>query len=313
MALKTKSKAAGPAAAGKASAGSQTSPRPFARPRPAGRPCRLQTGRSGEGGDDRPRDGRAPFAGHQRHRYPHRTGHRGQRPAGVGDHRRQRQHAVPVRFRARRNHRQRRRTDAGHSSGGARPARQVGCRRNFGRGRQARCGCRTRQRHPGACRQAVAGPGRRAEGPARQGARPGAGGGQGLEADAGPSRPRDLRFPLCAGAARQGGGHGSDRLPRMAARRQFHLPRHARIPLFGRRGQRHARPQRPARARHPVGSRCAGAAPRQRGGDDDARNPRLPAWTRSADRHQGQRQVESSTGASISTMSASRPTARKAR
>ena len=51
-----------------------------------------------------------------------------------------------------------------------------------------------------------------------------------------------------------------DRLPRMAARRQFHLPRHARVRLHRRRansGESAARRQ--ARPRHPQRSRRAGA------------------------------------------------------
>ena len=59
-----------------------------------------------------------------------------------------------------------------------------------------------------------------------------------LEADAGPARPGDLRVPLCRRAARQEGRRRGDRLPGMAARRQFHLPRHARVRLFRRRGER---------------------------------------------------------------------------
>ena len=187
----------------------------------------------------------------QRHRHPHRPGHRQQWPPGFGDHRRQRQYAVPVQFRARRNHRERRRADLRHPPGRAGAAWQIGCRRDPCGGEQERRGGRPRQPHPGACRQAVAGQGGRAEAAACQAAQAGAGGGQRLEADARPPRPRHLRFSLCAGAARQGCRHRSDRLSRMAARRQFHLPRHARVPLHRRRLERHARPQRQARARHP--------------------------------------------------------------
>ena len=91
--------------------------------------------------------------GNQRHRHTHRSGHRGVRPSGLGDHRRQRQHAVPFQFRARRGHRKRRRADAGHPSGRAGPARQDGRRRDPCRRRARDDGGDRRQPHPGACRR----------------------------------------------------------------------------------------------------------------------------------------------------------------
>ena len=246
----------------------QTPARSSHRPGAAGRSCRLPTRRPRKRGGDRTRGGGSPRARNQRHRHPHRARHRPQRAAGDGDHRRQRQHAVPVRFRARRNHRKRRRADACHPSGGRRSGTASPAFREIladdapgsdpdadrvsviqvhvGRFRQDQAeGLKERLgKMLGQVRAAV----------------------KRLEADAGPPRPGDLRFPLRAGAARQGGRHRSDRLPRMAARRQFHLPRHARVPLFRRRRQRHARPQptSPASASSPIPTCwCCGAATRR--------------------------------------------------
>ena len=146
-------------------------------------------------------------------------------------------------------------------------------------------------RHPHPYQCAFGRRGARPEGAARQGADAGARRRRRLEADARPARPGDLGVPLPADPARQGRRRRGDRLPRMAARRQFHLPRHARVPLFRRREERHADPRREPGPRHPRRSRRAGAAPR-RGRSHHARDPRLPAWPGSADRDQGERQVD---------------------
>ena len=203
---------------------------------------------------------------------------RPQRPPAHHRHRRQRQHAVPVRFGARRDHRHGRRAELRHPSGDRRQARQEGRQRDRCRRRQGR-GCRSPFGHPYPYQCAFGRRGARPEGAARQGADAGARRRRRLEADARPARPRDLGVPLPADPARQGRRRRGDRLPRMAARRQFHLPRHARVPLFRRREDRHADPRREPGPRHPRRSRRPRAAPR-RGRGHHARDPRLPATAR---------------------------------
>ena len=112
-----------------------------------------------------------------------------------------------------------------------------------------------------------------------------------LEADAVAPRPGDQRLPLPAAFAEQGGRHRGHRLAGMAARQQFHLPRHARVRIHRRRDDRHAAADQQGRPRHPFGPQRAGAAARHRSGHHHAGDPRLPARAGPADRHQGQRQV----------------------
>ena len=98
---------------------------------------------------------------------------------------------------------------------------------------------------------------------------------------------RRRRPPLPAAETRRG-----DRLPRVAARQQLHLPRHARVRLRRRRSKRGElkRADIPGLGilSDPDGAR---AQARQRGGHHDAGDPRIPDAAGSADHHQGERQV----------------------
>ena len=126
---------------------------------------------------------------------------------------------------------------------------------------------------------------------AGQGASPGARGGQRLEADAGAARPApfpDFRYapvPLDKDAVTEAIAFLEwlrDNNFTFLGMREF---RYSGGEKSGTLTRAHAR----ASASLPIRTCWCCAA--HRSGDDDARNPRLPAWARSADRHQGERQV----------------------
>ena len=205
---------------------------------------------------------------------------------------RQRQHAVPARFGARRADGAWLRNPLRHPpdpGSGAGHVRCPGAVRRRGAGeRPVRYAAREPDPDPRRSH-------RRAGGAGRSRGRPGAGfrrcarGGARLGPDAQPhhlGRAR-LQDQSAAAAGRRdcrGGG-----LSRLAGGRQFHPARRARIQLPRKRRRRRSRGG--FRARHSRRSRRQGAAARPRTRGDHPRDPGLPEGARSADRHQGQRQV----------------------
>ena len=88
-----------------------------------------------------------------------------------------------------------------------------------------------------------------------------------------PHRRGDLLLSRQSAAAAGRRGRGGGRVPGLARRRQFHLPRHARVPpAQGRRRRRSGRGIRPRPAARP---RRAGAAARRRARHHDARRSAL--------------------------------------
>ena len=94
-----------------------------------------------------------------------------------------------------------------------------------------------------------------------------------------------------------------DPVPGMAGRRQFHLPRRARLRSSPARAATRAGQR--DRARHAARARRAGVHARRPGGDDHAGDPRLLRRAEDADRHQGERASRACTAASTWTTSAS--------
>ena len=146
-----------------------------------------------------------------------------------------------------------------------RDARRPACRLSRRRADAGRCG--PREPHPdppspSRRRGAAAGGSDRAP---RVAVRRGAARGRRLAADAGPAPRRDRGLPRLRRRRFPRTTARGDRLPRMARRRRFHLPRRARIRLCRRRPARQAAPRRRAGPRHPARSRpcaCSAAAPR---------------------------------------------------
>ena len=222
------------------------------------------------------------------------SGDRARRPAAHGRHRRQRQHAVPVRFGAGRDHRDGRRAGPRHPSGHRRPARQEAASRTIlGDGGSAQGdGRRPAQRHP--C------PYQRADRRRGRGARRAAG--ARCSARCAPPSPTGSR--CWRGSTR--------RSPNSATRRcrSTRMPSPRRSPSSNgcattispssacassaiRAARRAARWSAPSKPGLGILADPDVLVLRRDtdGDDDDARNPRLPAWAGSADRHQGQRQV----------------------
>ncbi len=119
----------------------------------------------------------------------------------------------------------------------------------------------------------------------------------GLAADAGARRRGDRGAQDQSAAAAGRRDRRGDPVPGMAGRRQFHLPRRARLRLHRRRGRARAAISRP-------GSACCATATCRccaRGDQlvvDHAGDPRLPRRAEAADRHQGQRRARACTAAS---------------
>ena len=105
-----------------------------------------------------------------------------------------------------------------------------------------------------------------------------------------PHRRGDLLLSRQSAAAAGRRGLGGGRLPRLARRRQFHLPRHARVPpAEGRRRRRSGRGIRPRPLARP---RREGAAARRRARHHDARRSApSSARPKALISHQGERQV----------------------
>ena len=235
---------------------------------------------------------RAP-QGRKRRRRRQRSGDRPQRPADDGHHRRQRQHAVPVRFGARRDHRDGRRTRAGHPSG-HRGQRTTGRRRAKSSARRSRaipaptgsasstcmCRCSAASEAEGACRggwtRCSARCARRSRDWKPMLAR----------LDQAISEFRYAPIPLDKAAVTEAIAFLEwlrDDNFTFLGMREFHYS-------GGEKSGTLERADEPGSASSPIPDvRVLRRDARRR--HDDAGNPRLPARPRSADRHQGQRQV----------------------
>ncbi len=250
-----------------------------------------------------------------RRRHRRRFRRRAPRPADDGHHRRQRQHAVPVRFGPRRDHRQRRRAAAGHPSGHRRQARQE-------RRRAKSSAMAASPRAIAAMTGSASSTSMSAACPAEQAEALAGAAEEACSARCAPPSPTGSR--CWPGSTRRSPSSAMRRCRSTRTRVTEAIAflewlRDDNFTFLGMREFNYSGGEKSGtleRADKPGLGILADpdVLVLRRGAEavtHDAGNPRLPARARAADRHQGQRQVGRCTAASISTISASRPTTSK--